>query len=414
MLFVKNEIDNDTLTKSLSDSFSLFPSLPSKISDENAYVLFILSNLLNNPTEEHINHLLNSNCINLFTTILKNLIKNKFLYLNCQSNIITIVNLLPKNVNESLIINLLRFSHQIDISDLKFVDSLFFKYFFGIDTQDEVFGKDYVFDKVYQYIEKQIKMGSNINIMEDQDDFEIETSFYLNYNTNKHFLVTKLNPDLELNLIYYIEQTGNEDKYYIDWLLGDLKGKEMAKDVLRYLMNVYYSTNIGKIIKIINKILEHFNYDTYLILAILYDGIFNSTDNGLVFEILKNKRVRKYLEKIVQIEFFNTKWAAFYMKFNDKNDDIEDIYQKLVQIDFNKYYKIIGDIKRGIPFISKDSYKKIIGMSYEWDGYVQVFLWKILTFQRIWYDYDVDESIRSELKSEEALEGFEIIKNIRK
>ncbi|EQB59669.1 hypothetical protein NAPIS_ORF02770 [Vairimorpha apis BRL 01] len=56
-------------------------------------------------------------------------------------------------------------------------------------------------------------------------------------------------------------------------------------------------------------------------------------------------------------------------------------------------------------------YKSLISSSYNWDNYIQVYLWKILIYQKILFhiEIEVDES---ELKSDESREGYDLYLHI--
>jgi hypothetical protein len=89
----------------------------------------------------------------------------------------------------------------------------------------------------------------------------------------------------------------------------------------------------------------------------------------------------------------------------------DEVYFLLEKLDYTKYYEVIRLMKKtNSPVIPYDKYDIYINISQNWDGYIQVFFWKILTYQKILFKYDIDIEMP---KSLEAIEGYEIFKNIK-
>jgi hypothetical protein len=91
----------------------------------------------------------------------------------------------------------------------------------------------------------------------------------------------------------------------------------------------------------------------------------------------------------------------------DKEISVNKIVGYLESLDFKRYYGLVRDMrKNGLPFIPQDMYEKLIGASHEWDSYVQVYLWKILVYQKILFAMDPGEI---EVRSTEGIEGMEMV-----
>ena len=97
---------------------------------------------------------------------------------------------------------------------------------------------------------------------------------------------------------------------------------------------------------------------------------------------------------------------------NLEKKNTQDILMSIADLSFPKYYAIIQNMKiNKCTFIHPSKYKDVVFSSFEYDNYVQVYLWKILIYQKILFDIEI-EIEESDLKTEEALEGYDIYLNI--
>jgi hypothetical protein len=261
--------------------------------------------------------------------------------------------------------------------------------------------------------------------------------------TPKHFLISKLSPDLELNIIFLVGQV--RDKYDVleEWLFKYyITNEDIAIDVLRYLSTVYYTNNTQPLVRLINAILSKYT-NPILLFAIFYDMFYFSdksfTGNSFLIQYLmycfknKDKRTFEFIYQMLQdqdryrsfqgyllysnmdLSTFNSRDETIRFIFSvkrSKEAEVGRIIESLESLDFNKYYKIICDMKRGkVPFIPQNIYAILISMSHEWDGYVQVYFWKIMTFQKMLFG--IEPEVGVEVKTVEAVEGLEIIKGVK-
>lgn len=429
-LMLKCEFDVDELIialRSAKNTFTL-PCLNISTTDQHDFVLYILSNLLENPSEKYINALIINTHDNffLFTNMLKTLIKTHFLQLTDQKNIITIVNMFytildDKKIAEPASVNLLRYSSYYPVLQALETNDIFTMYFKGItgsiENTPHVYGRDFVFENVCDCL---INNRQN-NIFASNE--------YLHFPTPKQFLITKISSNLELNVIFYIEKVENYKHFYEAILFKKyITSLEIAKNVLRYLVAVYYTNNVERLIDIISRILEYYNNEILLI-AVFYDILFynkNEEVNHFLFyylgKCMNNENIWIFLKKCIVAKEIEQNLQCWLSNFGGKSEhiakklgidfiDISHIQRKIEKLDFDSYHKLVANMKLiNVPFIPYSHYQKVISSSYTWDGYMQVFLWKILAFQKILFRFEVDHY---NFETLEAKEGYEILINLK-
>lgn len=425
MEFLINEIDMDSLIKTLEDSKDAYKGIKIKISthEHNKYMLYLLYNLLRNPDTQLIDNLLATTQDNLlfFIDTLKRIVKSKFLYLNCQENIIQIVNNLDKIVGDkeildTLIINCLRYEAYSDSVQKLDTQSAFQSYLKGIDENSmfNIFGKDFVFSRTFD------KMLHNEN----------EFSQYCNFPTQKQFLVARISPILEFNLLFYIEQVHSHYETYEDWIFRYyIIDVEIAKNVLRYLVAVYFTKNTKNLTRLIYVIFMKYECE-YIFVSIFYDAflycsvepvnlflvtlILEDMNNSRLFikyfgKFLTEKTIRKRFVSFLKASKLNYSQIIEYYRLNEVT--IGSIVYTLEIMDFDSYYQIIRTIEQTRkPFIKFEMYDELIDLSSEWDGYMQVFLWKIFMHQRIHFGFTPE---KYKVRTCEGKDGYELLKHLK-
>ncbi|KAF7683949.1 Integrator complex subunit 3 like protein [Astathelohania contejeani] len=473
IIILKNQIDNDTLINAMHESYKTFEketSFGTLIKTHYKEVMHtLLYKLLVEFNTGDFNSLIASirDEFIIINNSLKHLIKYKFVYLTKQAciNLIRLVNqLIPFNPHhESLIINLLRnkdVRHDIKVSDEirsiyiengKHFNSnlIIFLIYFGIVGMEEyinsegidinkALGRDFVIQKVYN--------GESAN-------FE-----FLNYPTPKHLLISKIRPDLELNILFMLDNKLNHLNYFYSWLFSHyINTQEVAKDVLRYLSSVYYTNrDNNQLYKIIDAILQKYPKLEFFIFYDLFFHVRNDPTNEIplkyliyshkkkkkagcyifnyIYDILQNKERKESFQNYIQESNINTniffeesnneedtKIISYIFKIKKKGLDYSSVVKYIEQLDFKKFSFLIEDIRNtGLPFIPHNIYYQLIDESITWDNYMQVYFWKILAYQKILLGYDVDSSLikasnlENELENLEMRDGLEILKNLKK
>ncbi|TBU08293.1 putative subunit 3 of integrator complex [Hamiltosporidium magnivora] len=462
-MLVKNSLDNDELLNSLELCYNTYTDNKNYINlIKTNYKEIIFSSLyeiLINPNKESYNRtisLIRDDFSLLFST-LKQIIKLKFhlLKTDVANNLISFVNFLISYERgiEGLLINILRYTNYR--TDIQILENLYNFYL----ENSQYFPKDSVIfsfliffcsynEKYNNLINKNIltEIGRDLLLTQIlKQNINVSNNFIkntLNTPTQKQYLVSKLSPDLELNLIFYIEKGETNTEKYIEWLFNYyITTCEIAVDILRYISSVYYTnTESFQLYILIDKIAEKFGKN--ILFCLYFDMLYFSEK-----EVLNNQIPIEYLiysYKIKNLETFDIllnfleepeRLACFKKAlketkidlsiFSDSDQNLKQIfyikrekdykYKKIIfyieNMDFQKYYNLICDIKKlGLPFIPLESYDTLIHLSTSWDNYMQVYFWKILCFQKIYLNFNVPDL---EEKSLEMKEGLEIIRNIK-
>lgn len=422
MEFIKNDFDYDRTLKKLDESKNAYNSIRNQITkqEHSNYMLYLLYNLLKTPKKSLIENLLLTTQDNLLSFIdtLKLIVKSKFMFLNCQDNIIKIVNLLDKSVGakeiiETLVINCLRYASYSDAVSKLDVYSDFITFFTKSDVKNNynVFGKDYNFENTCE------------NILNGNTNF----SQYCNFQTQKQFLVTKICPNLEFNLIFYLEKVHKHYEIYEKWLLSYyIINPEIAKNVIRYLVAVYFTKNINNLLRLIYLIFHNYKNE-YVFISIFYDTFLychGEPINVFLIEIIlddmnKHNLFYPFFVRVLSNSLINKKFTSFLKASKQnvrpimehynllKTAEIETIIQDIEMMNFDSYFEIIMRIEQmNKPFIKFEFYDKLIESSMYWDGYMQVFLWKIFAYQKIYFGYLPECKI---LQTSEAKDGYKIL-----
>lgn len=193
-------------------------------------------------------------------------------------------------------------------------------------------------------------------------------------------LSTLITFEMETDIIF-MSTVENNIEFYAHVFLKKYQHK--TQDILRFLKyKKFTGKNIEYIINCIKKIL---GYET------LVEFVDDNIEN---INTTKEKEVKD--NNLINLEKKNT----------------QDILMSIADLSFPKYYAIIQNMKiNKCTFIHPSKYKDVVFSSFEYDNYVQVYLWKILIYQKILFDIEI-EIEESDLKTEEALEGYDIYLNI--
>lgn len=425
MDLLNDELDFDPIIKLIEDSKNAYSSLKKHLNtnEHNKYMLYILYILLKTPKKSIIENLLSNTQDNLqfFIEKFKRLIKGKYMQLNCQENIIKIVNILNKTVGrgeilDTLIINCLRYGSYSKYVELIDAENTFLLFYKNNDKNKlfDVFGRDYNFKQTFEEITRGAETYSQ----------------YCSYKTQKQFLIAKICPELEINIIFYLEQVFQHFNIYENWLFQYyIINNEVAKNIIRYLVAVYFTNNVNNLIRLIFTIFNAFNGD-YIFIAIFYDAFLHENDDSvntflvsLILEDLSQNNIftsyfMKFLaNKTLRYRFVNFLEASKLQTdsildaFNLKNINIIDrVISTLETMNFDSYYRIIDNIKQNNePFIDIKLYSEIIKLSNSWDGYMQIFLWKIFMHQKIHFNFMPEHQ---NLETKEGIEGFELLMHL--
>ncbi|AFM99090.1 hypothetical protein EHEL_091980 [Encephalitozoon hellem ATCC 50504] len=406
------------------------------------YSLFYI--LLHDPSLQVLESLLSNYTLQDVVNGLKHLIKFKFdrLTKDAYANILFVVRMMldyEENI-DTLIINLLR-HHLVEEVYSMYKDksryfsnhpnSLMFLMFFCAQSnskrdafEDSNFTtRDFLFTTVREmitnphfdeYKKKRAKKMSK-SASPEYPDFP-----FASYFSSKQLLQTLLTPtplnilssqlsvELEMNIMFILEHEQNF-KFHLGLLFRNyIRNEDDACRALRFIVNIPYPQNIARLA---NSILDKYP-SSYL--ALIYDMLFwNQKEklNGNLVEYLRgsNNKITAKLDSL-QEEWEALRLAMESIKRKQENT-VEDVIRMIHGLNFQKYFGLIKEMEKwGTPIVPREMYDRIIGESSEWDGYAQVYLWKIIGFQKIYLGFDVDTPRR--IESLEALEGFEIVRNL--
>ncbi|EJW05204.1 hypothetical protein EDEG_00059 [Edhazardia aedis USNM 41457] len=471
---LRNEKDFDVFFNEL-ESAKNYISTPNDISSNQ--VSYLMYHNLLNPSKESIKEVVfkNQHILNDFIHKLKYILKFKMkaFKANVVTNVFNMLHYLIQILHEAqlpqldtLIVNTLRLKcipelqeiiDPIEFLAINFLDKLensspytyhFLLFFFIDDVRYygsvcrriinsenkfcEALGKDFVFRNVYVAFEKAILEG--ISSLKPMNDFDIESFF--KYSTQKSFLTSKISSELEINMVSMLENNSMDPKNSVNTLLEyyvfDI---ESAKDILRYLVAVYFTVDFVKLSNFIVNLLSRFYYSNYLLFAIFYDVILPQSDfqanrNKFIAEFMifsidaNNKPVIEFIKKLALIDFFNSNIYNYLSKIdcnkkliynyfgfdNTKKNDMKREVEVIKNLDFDGLYRLLQDIKISLkPLVQKDQYNQLIEESGSWDGYVQTFFWQILIFQKTYLGMEID--FEPSLLSSESKIGYEIFCN---
>ncbi|ADM12324.1 uncharacterized protein Eint_091980 [Encephalitozoon intestinalis ATCC 50506] len=226
--------------------------------------------------------------------------------------------------------------------------------------------------------------------------------------TSLNILSSQLSVDLEMNIMFILEHDQNFD-FHLELLFKNhIRNLDDACRVLRFVVNIPYPQNIGRLV---NSLLDKYP-SSYI--AVIYDMLFwNQKErlNGNLVEYLKGNS-NKIAEKITSLQ---EEWKPLKLAMESikkrQECTVESITKMIHGLNFQKYFGLVKEMEKwGTPIVPKEMYDRIILESSEWDGYAQVYLWKIIGFQKIYLGLDVDTPKR--IESLEGIEGFEIIKSL--
>jgi hypothetical protein len=254
--------------------------------------------------------------------------------------------------------------------------------------------RDFYFKKVLKHLSSPQNFTS----------IELES---LNTPTPMSYISSAISVDLELDIVF-ISTVKNNFEFYLKLILDDyITSDEIAFRVLRFCVYIPFTNNILLFSKAVVK-----KYPIGSI-ALIYDLLFyNEKENISTLAIswvnmLKSNNSSDLINFKKQFINFDKALSAIY---NTKN--IEEITKRIYNFNFVRYYETIQEMKdKKMPFISHDMYKEIIAISQEWDNYMQVYLWKILGFQKVFFGFKIPEV---DLNTIEAKEGEKLIKFMKK
>lgn len=403
-MLVKNPIDLDSFIEKIN-----------KNSQDKYYSL--LYNLINTPSIQNMDRILSSYSITDLVNSLKHLIKFKYNSLTdkIKANIIECVELILQYLEnvDTLIINCLRLGLVSEVCGIFKRQMKYFEihkmsvYFLAFHTQDAKLtqklgtsSRDFYYKRVIRQFTSQVPFTP-------QEMESLYTPTQVNY------ISSALSVDLELDLLFLSNVNSNLE-FYKKLIISDfITTEDIAFRVLRFCVYIPYTDNIHTFTKSVVK-----KYPISC-LALIYDLLFyNGKENISILAIkwidaIKNKKTLK-IPVIPKLEFLKKTFPdlnkALSVIYNNKS--IEEISRKIYNLNFQRYHCLISEMKeKNIPFIGHEIYSEIITISQEWDNYMQVYLWKILCFQKILFDFNIPEV---SLVSLEAQEGAELLENINK
>ncbi|KAF9762478.1 hypothetical protein NGRA_1978 [Nosema granulosis] len=403
-MLVKNIIDLDSFMEKIT------------IDSQDKYFSLLFS-LIDSPSIQNMDRILSSFSINDLVNSLKHLIKFKY---NCltdriKSNLVECVELIlqyKENV-DTLIINCLRLGLVEEVMAMFKRQTKYFQihkmgfFFLAFHTQDlklihklGVSSRDFYYKRVLQQITTQSPF-----LPQEIDSLYIPTPV--------NYISSAISVELELDILFLSNVKSNLD-FYKKLILKDfINSEDMAFRVLRFCVYIPYTNNIYLFSQDVVK-----KYPTSC-MALIYDLLFfNGKENISTLTVkwldaIKTKKA-KHTTNFPRLEvlkkLFPDLSKALATVYNNKS--IEETTKKIYSLNFTKYYSVITEMKeKNIPFIGQDIYEEIISISQEWDNYMQVYLWKILTFQKILFNFNIP---KIELISQEAKEGAEIINSLKK
>ncbi|CAD27166.1 hypothetical protein [Encephalitozoon cuniculi GB-M1] len=400
--------------------------------------------LIHDPSLEILESLLSNYTLQDVINGLKHLIKFKFdrLTKNVCANILLIVRMMldyEENI-DTLIINLLR-HHLVDEVYSMYKDkpkyfsnhsnSLVFLVFFcaqsssrrGVFGDSSLSSRDFMFMRVKEmlqspnseeYKEKRMKRKA-IHVSPEYPAFPFASYFSsrqlltaLFTPTPLNILSSQLSADLEMNVMFILEHEENFG-FHLDLLFKNyIRNEDDACRVLRFIVNIPCPLNIGRVV---NSLLDRYPA-SYV--ALVYDILFwNQKErlNGNLIEYLRGDN-----NKIVaKLTFLQEEWEPLRLAVESikrkQEQTVENLARTIHNLNFNRYFGLVKEMEKwGTPVIPKEMYDRIIAESSEWDGYAQVYLWKIIGFQKIYLGLEVDAP--KKIESLEALEGLEIVRNL--
>lgn len=422
---LRSLIDGDDFCKRL---------MASKDEDIKVNFYSCFYNLLMDPSEELMECFLSNYMIQDIVNGLRHLIKVKFNRLTDEvaKNIVKIVEVLLKygENSDTLVVNLLR-HHLVDEVYLMYRNNtryfkehpncMTFLVFFCSQnsTTREVFGdesfssRDFLFTRVKDmwdaFHSNSIKRKA---VLDASDIFPFEfpeghLSILLTP-TPVNIIFSQLSVELEMNVMFILENDQNFD-FHLSILFRDyIRAEREACWVLRFLANIPRPLNITRLV---NSILERYPSS---FIALIYDLVlWNQAEgfNGNLVEYLR--REKNHFTRMLDGLQQDCKLLRLSMKsINHRQEQtMEEVVRNIHGLSFSRYYGMVKEMEKwGTPVVPREMYSRVIPESFRWDGYAQVYLWKILGFQKIYLGFDIDEVTNGSL---EAVEGSEIIKNLR-
>ncbi|KAM0672720.1 hypothetical protein CWI42_110390 [Ordospora colligata] len=409
------------------------------------YIIFY--KLLLDPSQQLLDSLLSSYPVQDVVNGLKHLIKFKFYRLtdDVSNNLISIVSMMlvyEDNV-DTLIVNMLRLHLIEDVFSMykahpKYFTShpvslMFLMFFCAQSTIHRAFFdasdfqcSDFLFLQIKEMIEDQgsetyVNKRSKKNISKrnlDYPPFPFIDYFYSKGLLNVLFTATpfnmlssQLSVELEMNIMFVLENVHNLNfDFYMNLLFKDyIRNETEACRVLRFIANIPCMLSIYNVVDSILR-----RYPSSFV-ALIYDLMFwNEKEkiNQNLVDYLKIMDNRCILMINPLLDEWQSLKYAIDIIHKRHQPTKESIHRMIHGLGFDRYYEIVREMKRNnIPIIPIEMYDKIIKESFEWDGYAQVYLWKILGFQKIYFGLDVSDAGYKE-RSIEAKEGFEIVKSL--
>jgi hypothetical protein len=424
---LKSQVDEDEFCKRTTDS---------SLDDPRTRFYAQLRQLLATPEPYTLEALLLSNNSDVVSG-LKHLIKFKFLQLqdDVRKNIVKIVELMlgyDRNI-DTLVVNLLRIGMGDEVYGLYsrnpryFQDnptSLLFLAFSCahsermwhlVDSLD-FYARDLLFMRIFKRIGSGVESSRGTRT---RDNAVVASNFCFPYAseftqkqlkmlftpTQPNLLSSRLSVDLELNLLFMAEMEENFN-FYADLLLSEyIRSEEEACAAVRFLANIPTPLCIYRTVNaILGKYPSAFT-------ALIFDLLFYNQSEAI------NQNVAEYLrrEGMEKLEKLKGSWAPLAAALSRiRQEPLQtpvEIAQSIHSLNFSRFYGLVKEMRmRGKAFIPRSLYGQVIRESAEWDGYAQVYLWKILAHQKILFGYEVKEE---EARSIEAQEGMEVIAHLR-
>ncbi|WUR03024.1 uncharacterized protein VNE69_03236 [Vairimorpha necatrix] len=217
---------------------------------------------------------------------------------------------------------------------------------------------------------------------------------------------TLITYDMETDILF-IAHVESNIQFYINAFIQKYKNK--ADDILTFINGKLLSgDNIDCLIKNIYRYGKVYNEHNIQPRDIKMQTKSKPRDiNNQIRDI--DSQIRDINPQIRDINLHSTKNIKQDI---NKPNDCHTLLRVISDLSFPSYYTCINNMKNTkVPFIAPALYKEVVFASFGYDNYVQVYLWKILVYQKILFDIEI-EIEESDLKTQEALEGYDIYLNI--
>jgi hypothetical protein len=423
-LMLKAQIDEDDFCKKL---------VHSSTDDPKTRFYALMHQLLLSPDPHVLEALLLGYSTLDVVNGLKHLIKFKFLQLReeVRRNLVKIVGLMlgyGKNI-DTLVVNLLRMGMVDEVCELHRENPGYFQenqnalLFLAFSCSQvrkgpiqgpDFHARDFLFMRIHACINERRKATK---VRRTRDNAVVAPNFHFPYvseftekelkilftPTPPNLLSSRLSADLELDLLFMAEAESNLN-FYSRLLLTDyIRNEEEACAAMRFLANIPTPLCIDRVVgAVLGK------YPTAF-LALVFDLLFYNQSESI------NQNVVEYLMTVdaEKLRALKEGWEPLGLALSRARQEPSsaEITRSIHAMNFVRFYGVVREMRvRKRAFIPRILYGQIIRESVGWDGYAQVYLWKILAHQRILFGYEVGEVGGGSI---EAMEGMEVIAHLR-